>query len=170
MRSSKQNIQERVVAVRDRIKELRLLERQWHSPIDRQLVAQVRAFVKGSSVAQAAASVGIHGDDVDAACEHVRRELGLPQPEPSTLFEPTRDLNDDTLLRELQRRLKVRSSAPALKTIAVAVDLCHNQDLDFVAACASYGISIASQKKAVFERCAAKQGAAGGKAEPCWST
>jgi len=149
---SKQNIQERVAAVRDRVKELGLLSKTWISPIDRQLVAQVRAFVKGSSVAQAATAVGEHGGDVEAACEHVRAELGLPQQEPEPDVLPTRDLNDDALLRELQRRLKVRSSAPALKTIAVAVDLCRDEKLDFLAACASYGISIASQRKAVYER------------------
>ena len=141
--------------MRDRIKELGLLEQTWRSPIDRQLVAQVRALIKGASVAQAAAAIGAYGNDLESACEHVREELGLPATETALDTEPARDLNDDALLRELQRRLKVRSSAPALKTIAVAVDLCRNEELDFVAACAAYGISIASQRKAVYERVAA---------------
>ena len=141
--------------MRDRIKELGLLEQTWRSPIDRQLVAQVRAIIKGASVAQAAAAIGAYGNDLESACEHVREELGLPATETALDTEPARDLNDDALLRELQRRLKVRSSAPALKTIAVAVDLCRNEELDFVAACAAYGISIASQRKAVYERVAA---------------
>lgn len=85
--------------MRDRIKELGLLSQPLSDPIDRQLVAQVRAFVKGSSVAQAAAAVSVHGNDLEAACEHVRGELGLPQPEAPPDAPPARDLNDDALLR-----------------------------------------------------------------------
>jgi len=65
--------------VRDRIKELGLLEQTWRSPIDRQLVAQVRALIKGASVAQAAAAIGAYGNDLESACEHVRQELAVKE-------------------------------------------------------------------------------------------
>jgi len=79
--SARSGVYDRIAAVRDRIKELGLLSTTWTSPIDRQLVAQVRAFVKGSSVAQAAAAIGMHGTDLDAACEHVRVALTERQEE-----------------------------------------------------------------------------------------
>ena len=73
--SARSGVYDRIAAVRDRIKELGLLSHKWISPIDRQLVAQVRALVKGSSVAQAAAAVGAHGNELQAACEHVRKDV-----------------------------------------------------------------------------------------------
>ena len=100
---SKQNISERVAAVRDRILELKLLDINWkHSPIDRQLVSQVRSLVRGASIAQAAAAVGTHGTDLEAACQTVRLELGLPQPptqytlnqDPNSQSQPCRPKRD----------------------------------------------------------------------------
>ena len=70
--SARSGVYDRIATVRDRIKEMGLLERKWQSPIDRQLVAQVRSLVRGASVAQAAEAVGAHGADLEAICEHVK--------------------------------------------------------------------------------------------------
>ena len=80
--SARSGVYDRIAAVRDHIVELNLLNQKWTSPIDRRLVGQVRALVKGVSVAQAAAAVGVHGADVEAACEYVRNELICPKREP----------------------------------------------------------------------------------------
>ena len=68
---------ERVRLVKERIKELKLLERpKLTVPIDRELVDEVRSRLK-VSVALAAAAVSKHGGNLGAACEEVRTQIGI---------------------------------------------------------------------------------------------
>ena len=68
---------ERVRLVKERIKELKLLERpRLTVPIDRELVDEVRSKLK-VSVAEAAAAVSKHGSNMKAALNEVREQLGL---------------------------------------------------------------------------------------------
>ena len=145
---------ERVSGIRDRIQELKLLDERHAgmAPIDRALVAQVRALVRGVSVADAARAVAAHAPDVEAACAAVRQELGISADAEQEEEPPQRSLSEDPLLRELQRRLKVRNAAPALNTIAAAVDLCRDEGLDPVAACVRYCIPCDRSSKGQIDR------------------
>ena len=137
---SESHVLERITAVRDRILKYKLLERDHSRPISRAAVNAVRARIS-VSIADAADAVAHHPDDVDAAVEHLRSALGLEAPVEDESEEAKAArmaaLLDEPLCRRLQPHLRQKTVSPALKTIAVAVRMCREEDLDIAAACSA---------------------------------
>lgn len=123
---------QRVTACKEHIAELNLLTTWGYLtiPIPRPMVTQVQVQCK-VPVADAAAAVATHGDSLQSACDQVRATLNLPPPmEEMAAERPPPSPTSDVMLRKLQMMLKRGSCPPSLKSLQVAVHLCHDATPD----------------------------------------
>jgi hypothetical protein len=138
-----------ILDAKEKILELGLLDRpDIATAIDCDVVDRVRARFGGSqiSLAVAADAVLVCNGSFDAACEHLRAQLGIEPPE-EVQAAPT-DLSDP-LLVEIQRRLKdsgAHRQLPSIKTIGIAVMVLRDANCGLLKACAAYGLDCYSQR------------------------